>query len=395
MLEDDLAHQVASLLRRRIGVELRVREMVAGTRNARARELVYRADRMRDDAAVGAESADTSELAVGIANLRSADSLLAAAEKADRRWIDPVIARGWVALEMAQRRSGAARAEAFDRAEMHANRALARDSANAAALELRGTTLHGEAARLSLGDRDFADRLERAERDLKQALALDPSRAAARGTLALVYLARGNVVEGARQAQTALAMDTYLKDAQTILLGLYINNLMSGVPDGAWQWCLRGAADFPRDARFLECQLTLLAEDEGKQPDPARAWRLVMQADTLDPRSRARATGRTWLPIYREMMAAIVSARAGQRDSALSVMRRAHRAVEGDPTLTTDLQYEEAYLQLILGNREEATRLLQRYLAERPSLRELVFRHPRWRRLTSDSTFARILRGSP
>jgi tetratricopeptide (TPR) repeat protein len=202
------------------------------------------------------------------------------------------------------------------------------------------------------------------------------------------------VVEGARQAQTALAMDTYLKDAQTILVGLYINNLMSGVPDGAWQWCLRGAADFPRDARFLECQLTLLAEDENKPPDPARAWRLVMQADTLDPPSRARATGHTWLPIYREMMAAIVSARAGQRDSALSVLRRAHWAVEGDPTLTTDLQYEEAYLELILGNREEATRLLQRYLAERPSLRELVFRHPRWRRLTTDSAFARLLRGS-
>jgi serine/threonine-protein kinase len=395
MLEDDLAHQVASLLRRRIGVELRVREMVAGTRNAKARELVYRADRMRDDAALGAESADTAELAVGIASLRSADSLLAAAEKADRRWIDPTIARGWVALEIGKRRSGAARVEAFGRAEMHANRALTRDSGSAAALELRGTILHAEAARLSLRDRDFADRLERAERDLKRALAVDPSRATARGTLALVYLARGNVVEGARQAQTALAMDTYLKDAQTILLGLYINNLMSGASDGAWQWCLRGATDFPRDARFLQCQLTLLAEDQSRAPDPPRAWRLVMQADSLDPPPRARATGRTWLPIYREMMAAIVSARAGHRDSALSVLQRAHRAVDGDPTLTTDLEYEEAYLQLILGDREEATRLLQRYLAERPSLRELVFRHPRWRRLTTDSAFARALRGSP
>jgi hypothetical protein len=56
--------------------------------------------------------------------------------------------------------------------------------------------------------------------------------------------------------------------------------------------------------------------------------------------------------------------------------------------------YEEAYLQLILGDREEAARLLSLYLAERPSLRELVFRHPRWRRLTTDSAFARVLRGA-
>jgi eukaryotic-like serine/threonine-protein kinase len=394
MLEDDLAHQVATLLRRRIGVELRVREMVAGTRSARARELVYRADRMREDAAAGTESADTAELVAGIGSLRSADSLLAAAEAADHRWIVPVIDRGWVQLDVAQRQSGTARAEAFSRAETHANRALARDSASAPALELRGTALHGEAARLSLNDRDFADRLDRAERDLKRALALDPSRATARGTLALVHFARGNVVEGARQAQTALAMDTYLKDAPAILVALYGNNLMIGAADDAWRWCNRGASDFPRDPRFLECQLTLLAEDESKRPNPALAWRLVEQANTLDPPARARAAGRAWLPIYREMMAAVVSARAGQHDSALSVARRARSAVAGDATLGTDLVYEEAYLQLILGDREEAARLLSLYLAERPSLRELVFRHPRWRRLTTDSAFARALRGA-
>jgi serine/threonine protein kinase len=392
MLEDDLAHQVATLLRRRIGVELRVREMVAGTRSARARELVYRADRMREDAVRATASADTMELAAGISQLRSADSLLAAAEEADGRWIVPVIDRGWVALDMAYRRTGVPRVEAFRRAEEHANRALARDSTSATALELRGTSLHGQAARLELHDRDFADRLTRAEHDLKRALALDSSLATARGTLALVQFARGDVAEGARQAQTALAMDTYLKDAPTILGALYLNNLMIGETNNAWRWCKRAASEYPRDARFLECQLTLLAEDESKRPDPALAWRLVQQATALDPPARARAAGRAWLPIYREMMAAIVSARAGHRDSALAVARRARRTVADDAALGTDLLYEEAYLQLIIGDRKEATRLLSMYLAERPSLRELVLRHPRWRRLTSDPVFSRALR---
>jgi eukaryotic-like serine/threonine-protein kinase len=392
MLEDDLAHQVATLLRQRIGAELRVRQMTAGTRSARARELVYRADRLRDDAAAPTALADTIELSAAISQLQSADSLLAAAERSDARWIVPVIDRGWVELGVARRRSGVSRVDAFRRGEAHANRAIGRDSVSAAAFELRGTSLYWQAARLELDDRGFADRLERAERDLKRALVLDSSLATARGTLALVYVARGNVVEGARQAETALAMDTYLRDAPTIFGALYLNNLMIGAMSDAWRWCDRAATDYPRDPRFVDCRLTLLAEDERKRPDPALAWRLVNQANALDPPSSARAAGRAWLPIYRDMMAAIVSARAGWRDSALAVAQRARSSVAGDATLETDLLYEEAYLQLILGNHREAARLLSGYLAERPSLRDLVLRHARWRRLTNDSTFGRVLR---
>jgi hypothetical protein len=392
MLEDDLAHQVATLLRRRIGPELRVRQMTTGTRSARARELVYRADRLREDAAAATALADTVGLSGPISQLQTADSLLAAAERADAHWIVPVIDRGWVELDVARRRSGASRVDAFRRAEAHANRAIGRDSLSAAAFELRGTSLYWQAARLELDDRGFADRLERAERDLKHALAVDSSLATARGTLALVYVARGNVVEGARQAETALGMDTYLTDAPTILGALYLNDLMIGAASDAWRWCNRAATDYPRDARFVDCRLTLLAEDESKPPDPTLAWRFVKQANALDPPTSARAAGRAWLPVYRQMMAAIVSARAGWRDSALAVARRAHSIVAGDATLETDLLYEEAYLKLILGDRTEATRLLSEYLAERPSLHDLVLRHARWRRLTSDSAFVRMLR---
>jgi TolB-like protein/tetratricopeptide (TPR) repeat protein len=392
MLEDDLTHRVATLLRRRIGEEMRVRNMIASTRSAAARELVFRADELRLDAARAAASADTSGLAHAVQALRAADSTLAAAERADRRWIVPVIDRGWVELELAQRQQGAPRADAFRRAMEHAERALRRDSANSAAFELRGASLYGQAARLTLHDRDFADRLARAESDLRRALQLDRTLASARGTLALVRLARGDVAQGVLDAQSALAMDTYLKDAPTILLALYINNLMQGSTADAWRWCTRGASDYPRDPRFIECQLTLLAEDVDTRADPARAWSLVKAANDLDPPERARAAGRAWLPLYRDMMAGVVSARAGQRERALEVARRARAVVSGDAALRTDLLYEEAFLQLTLGEREEATRLLAAYLVERPSLRELVSRHPRWRPLRGDSAFARLLR---
>jgi eukaryotic-like serine/threonine-protein kinase len=394
LLEDDLAHEVALLLRRRIGVELRVREAVAGTRSARARELVFRADKIRDDAAVAASSADTIELARTIARLFVADSLLAAAEDADRRWIAPVIERGWVALELAQRRSGTPRVEAFRRATEHANRALARERGNAAALELRGTALYWQAARLAMGDRQFSDRLTRAEEDLKRAVSIDSSRATAWGTLSLVRVARGDVAEAEREAQTALAMDTYLRDAPTILLALYGANLMKGSVTDAWKWCNRGGRDYPRDPRFIECRLTLLAEDASRAPDPRLAWNLVAEANEIDPPARARAGGRAFLPIYREMMAAVVSARAGDAESARAVAHRARSSVSADADVRIDLLYDEAYLHLVLGERNEAIRLLSDYLAARPSLRGLVSRHPRWRPIWSDSAFTRLTRAA-
>ncbi len=381
LLEDDLAHQVAILLRQRIGVELRVREMIVGTRSAKARELVYRADKLRDEAMRESANGDTTALSAAVRQLERADSLLDAAERADGRWIVPTIDRGWVALDIANRQSGELRVTAFERADAHAARALARDSTSAQALELRGTSLYGQAARLTLKDADFANRLLRAEYALSGALDIDSSLATARGTRALVRFTRGNVLVGARDARMALAMDTYLKDAPTILLALYGNDLMQGATRDAWQWCERGASEFPRDARFIECRLTLLAEDDSRKPDPALAWSLVKNANDLDPPSRARAAGRAWLPVYREMMAAHVCARAGQRDSALAVAQRARLAVSNDETLRTDLLYEEAYLQLVLGNHRKASALLDEYLKVRPSLRGLVTKHPRWKTL--------------
>jgi len=393
MLEDDLAHEVARLLRRRIGEVVRVRETIAGTRNAAAREMVFRADKLREDAAAGASSADTTDVAMAKGKLLEADSLLAAAARADRRWLAPLIDRGWVALELAQRETGDARITAFDRAMTHAAQALARDSTNPLGLELRGSTLYWQAARLDLEDTVFRARLQRARHDLEAAVEKDTSLATAWGTLSLVRVALGTVTEAERDARTALAMDTYLRDAPTILLALYSANLMRDALPEAWTWCDRGAHDYPSDTRFIECRLTLLAEDDTRTPDSRQAWDLVRRADALDPPARARAVGRPWLPLYRRMMAAVVSARAGAPDSARAVARRVRALTLGNSSLATDLDYEDAYLHLVLGEREEALRLLARYLEARPSLADLVSRHPRWRVLRDDSTFVRLTTG--
>jgi serine/threonine-protein kinase len=394
MLEDDLAHQVALLLRHRIGIELRVRQTAAGTKDQRARESAFLADKLRDDAASLLATRDTADATTALALLNRADSVLMSAEIADHGWITPTINRGWVALELARHQNGPVRERAFSRAIEHADRALARSAQSASALELRGTVQYWQAALLDLADKEFNDRLTRSEADLRRALSLDTLLATAWGTLSLVRVARGEVTEAERAASAAFYMDAYLKDAPAVLFALYDANLMKGTLNESWKWCDVGSRDYPRDPRFIECKLTLLAEDESRRPDPKLAWSLVARGNQLDPPSRAATTGREYHPIYRSMMAAIVSARAGQTDSARAVARRARAGVENLRGLRTDLEYDDAYLSLVLGQRSEAIRLLSDYLTARPSLRGLVARHARWRRLESDSAFRRLIAGS-
>jgi TolB-like protein len=391
MLEDELARQVAALLRRRIGDEVRIRETTAGTRSARARELVFRAEKLRGDAAAMVASTDTDDVSAASEALWRADSLLAAAQVADRRWTVPATERGWVALALAQNDSGSAREEAFARATAYANDVLTQEPGNASAFQLRGATAYWKAARLRLADSAFRRALAQARADLVAAVAADSTLAAAWGTLGLVHVALGEVTLASRAARTALAMDSYLEEAPAILLALYGTTLMNGSLPEAWRWCERGGQDYPADHRFLDCRLTLLAEDESRAPDPPQTWALVARTNELDPPARARATGRPWLPIYRLMMGAVVSARAGDRDNARAVARRARELAGDDRELRTDLAYEEAYLHLVLGESRDAIASLGIYLAERPSLKELVSRHPRWRSLRSDTAFRRLV----
>jgi eukaryotic-like serine/threonine-protein kinase len=392
LLEDDLARRVSAELRRRIGVEVRLREQTAATRNTDARTLVWRANRLRDEADQMATSRDTTGLRGAVALGRSADSLLAEAERADGKWIEPVLDRGWVALELAGRQSGAPRNAAFVTGMAHADRALRRDSANASALELRGTLRYYLAERTVLDRRTVALYLSEAEGDLRRAVARDSTLASAWGTLSSVRRAAGDMADAERLAMIALAQDAYLKDAPSILQALFAAALMNDSLDAASRWCERGAADFPNDVGFVTCRLTLVAEDMRGPPNVKLATTLLAEARRLDPEERAVARGSPWLPIYREMLGAVVLARTGARDSARAVAARARRSVGDDAVMRVDLTYEEALLELVLGNRANAIRLLSAYLDERPYLRELVGRHPRWKALWTDPAFQSLVR---
>ncbi|MFN2603943.1 MAG: protein kinase [Gemmatimonadaceae bacterium] len=391
-LEDDLAHEVAGMLRKRIGREIRVSETIAATSSNVARELVFRADKARNDAQVLFGGPDTSQLATGLALLRTADSLLARAESADPRWTGPTIDRGWTALEEALRQGGASRDSSFRRAWNHAQSAMSRKPNDAVALELRGTIQYYEAARLPLPDSVVKTTLRGAASDLERAISNDSTLATAWGTLGRTQMMQGDLDDAVSNAKRALQEDAYLRDAADVLVTLYGATVMRDSLDASWRWCLQGRRDFPHDPRFIECQLTLLAADLRRPPDPKRAWALVKEGDRLDPPSEARQRGRAFLPFYRVMLAAEVTARAGDRDGALAVAARTRAAVSGDSELTLDVMYQDAYIDLLLGDRQAAIKKLTVYHAARPSLSHLTLQHARWKPLLNDTGFVNMLR---
>ena len=379
-LERALAEEVSGFLRRRLGQEVRLRQARAETRSAAAYALVLRARQLRDDAARLAERREPLDRGSAARLLERADSLLGRAAAADPGWTRPLVERGWVASQLARLAEGERRAALLARAEALAGRALAREPGSAAALELRGRTRWVVAA--APGDTAGQGfRLDAAERDLRAAVEAEPSRASAWSTLSVLLRFRGRFAESDQAARRALAEDAWLAGADDILDRLYHGAVLLADYREAAALCERGRRQFPLDWRFRECGLALLRDDATRPADPALAWRLLGELERLDPPARAEAAGRAYSPLFRRALVAAVLARAGQRDSARAVLARVRAQAGDDRDLRLSLAYDEAYVRLLLGERDAARRLLDTLVAARPALAGFIGRDPLFRGL--------------
>ena len=204
----------------------------------------------------------------------------------------------------------------------------------------------------------------------------EPSLASAWGTLSLVLFTRGRFAESELAARRALEHDAWLEDADELLEQRYHAALLTGDYATAAEACDRGRRTFPRDWRFVDCRLNLLREDGSRPADPALAWRLVAELESMDPPAHAAAAGRAYDPIYRRMVAASVSARGGDVSRARATLDRARVDAAADPDARVSLLYDEAYLLLLLGDRPAARERLGVYLAQRPWARQFAARDP-------------------
>ena len=370
-LQDDLAKEVSVFLRERLGQEVKLEESRVGARNPKAWDLVQQASQMRKDLTTLLMSGDTATAA---RQLEAADSLLAQASAADPKWVAPIVMRGWLAY---QHRALAPPLDKtyvkgwLEKALNYGVQALALKPNDADALDLRGTTRYTQwFLNLAPGTTAAAKLVADAEQDLRASVASNPSQAHSWAVLSHMLMQKSQPAEGKLAALRAYEADPYLTEAPAILYRLFTSSL--DLQDGveANHWCEEGQQRFPTDPSFLECQLLVLALP-GQKPDIEKAWRIVdKDAELYSP------TERDFRRREAQLFVAMALVRAGLPDSARAVALRARADATVDPG--RELLYFEAMLRNMLGDRDEALRLVGVYLAANPQDRASMAKDQTW-----------------
>jgi TolB-like protein len=352
-LLDDLAHEVSFFLRERLGEEIRIRDLKAGTDSPDAWGLVQRAKLVADDGDLLRAGGD----AEGAAQFYGrADSLLAEAEAADADWLAPVLERGWNVARLAKLPAGSP--ESYDRTAIdsglaHAERALELAPGDPRVLELRGT-LNGWIGRSGDGQAENAA-LDLAFADLEAALAMNSSLARAWAALCELLVYTGRFDRARVAIARALAADAFLEEAQEIYYWAARVAMDSEEFAEAVFWTNEGYRRFSEKRRFAAIRLILFGSPR-LNASLEQAWEAFHLLEQVEPPDK--------LASHRMKMAAVLAA-ADLPDSARSVIRWAHEAVTDDPFVL----YYEAKARLNLGERDEALRLLERFVEARPGFR--------------------------
>ncbi len=260
------------------------------------------------------------------------------------------------------------------------------DPRNPDALEVRGTLLFLQYfLRLAPTPTASADLLRRAEADLRAAVSFAPSQASAWNMLSLLNYQKPDFVEAKIDAQRAYEADAYLSVADQILWRLYTTSYDLEQFTDAQRWCEEGRRRFPENLRFVECQLWLLTSS-ARPPDVRLAWELLDQTVKLTPKRM-----RDYVRLELQDAVAAVLARAGLNDSARHLLARSRGGPDVDPE--AELLSYQAFAYLLLGDRDEALRLLKQQIAANPAHRVGLARstHWWWRDIKDDPRFKELI----
>jgi len=365
---DSVIDVASRFLRERLGEEVRTRQLRAGANDNAAWLLVQRSERLRGDAFEHEEEEPDRAIEMYL----EADSLAAIAADRDPAWAEPVVLRGWISYDLAF--SAESRQEAIERRETAvqlATEAIARDQTYADAHHLRGRTRYVLfRMEITPNEREQTQLLEAARTDLETAVDLDPTLANAWYALSNLHYDRQDNISAVMAAREAYEADAFLANMDENLFQLYQTHYdLEQFPD-ADAWCNEGARRFPRDFRFVECRLAMLITPWAAV-DVNRAWRLATEVDSL-----ARDEHNELAGLRARMWVAGVLARANMPDSARAVISSAR----ADPGVDPDLRLVsgEAVIRVMLGENDEAIRLLQRYVAANPAHRLSADRDLHW-----------------
>ena len=386
-VRDSVASLATGFLRSRLGEEIRARELRTAASTVEGWTLLQRAERLRKDGReAGRHDRDEARVL-----FERADSLLAVAEELEPRWADPPATRASLAISRAiVAPSLEARVGTIQEGIRHADRALERTPRHARALEARGDLRYYLwELNVSHSSSDREALLDQAIRDLQAATAADPNLASAHALLSSIHHERKDLMSAALSAREALRADAFLANAHTVLNGLFFAHYNLAQFTEARNACQDGARQFPRDPNFHNCRLWLMLAPVS-EPDPELAWELSARADSLTP-----PQARPFQSALRRILVGGVLARAELPDSARAVLESARVGPDVDPD--QDLVGLEALIQTMLGDQDEAVRLLRRYAVGNPDHMAGFLEvdgglHWWWRPLRDHADFRSLLR---
>jgi serine/threonine-protein kinase len=391
-LSDSLAQEAGVLIRKWIGTEVQLSRTRAGTQNTGSWAMYQHAllARYRGDSLYEVGDAAGFSRAYSVA-----DSLAAVAERLDPQWPDPIVLRGILEYWRSRRAfddPGLAKM-AIDDGLGHAERALALDQKNFDALELRGNLKYYRW--LFPLEPDSAKRdllIASARTDLERAKQLNPNQASAYAMLSHLYanLPDKTLVDVILAASQALDKDAYLSNADVIMLRLSLASYDLGHFPDADRWCREGQRRFPKDYRFVECELLIMTSkfaDADRRTAPERAWKLADSVVRLTSDERERR----FQQLNVRVLVAGVLARAGLIDSARRVLRTTRHDPELDPS--RDLANTAAFVWTLAGDTTEAINNIKAYLVANPSRRADFRDNPNWwfRGLMNDPRYREVV----
>ncbi|HXI33652.1 MAG TPA: serine/threonine-protein kinase [Gemmatimonadales bacterium] len=388
-LQDELAKEVSQSLRGRLGQVVRELQVNSGTSNVAAWERVLQSDAVIK----GVDSLLTAgDSAAARKALARADALLADASTMDRKWVVPVVRRGWAAFD-GRKIAGWDKGPATEwtgRGLDFARQALTLQPNDPEARRLRGTMRY---VRWLLGLDPYPlnarQLLDSAAADLRAGTdSTNSNRAFAWALLSHLQARKSDPAQAKLAALRAYEADPYLTNANEVVYRLFSTSLDLEDGAGAAQWCQEGGRRFPQDPFFTECQIELMALP-GQKTDVKRAWRVLEQDVALyAPNARDFRRRRD------QLLVALVLANAGLKDSAASLALRSRADATVDPN--RELVYIEAMLRNLLGQRDESLRLLGVYLATNPNDRLGMANDESWwwRGVHEDPRFKALV-GSP
>jgi DNA-binding SARP family transcriptional activator/TolB-like protein len=352
-----LAEHMARRIRREVGRAVGEVERGASTRNTTALALVRGAVRDMEAAdslrRAGAPSASHVALA-------AADSQLAQAHHAARRWAEPAVQRAEVAYRqmwLSLLSPGIVTVSVPDLLRTgltHTTTALAVAPNDPAAHELAGL-LNYWTWRMEAGEShaDNVRALERAEEHLTRATQMDAGRARAWSILSTLLESRGEFAAAKLTAGRAFRADAYLENTTETLLRLFTTSLEVGDMGSAEAWC--GEISRRELVAWLPqyCRLELMA---WREPDASVTADSIVR---LIDAAVAASPGATPIHARIRMMGAVVLAQAGSAE-AIPAMERARAAAVAGAAPAADLLALEAWAHLALGDAQSAASLLER-----------------------------------